>query len=383
MRHWRDMAMKIFIITAIMLICSAALFAQKETYEQQKQKEKEQWEEQNRREKEAWEQQAEQERQRWQDMMDRESAAWQTHVEAVKKKWEDMKFSDVRLWVGYGQDNDSRFQADFENGNLKIEVLGKEDDSPEALQQRAIEIMHQLLREKMRPDEEPILNDQLEIDPAANQIPAGYVDVKKYRSPEGREYEKMIVNIPFREDHLRVRSQRVVSLVQSYSQKYSINPQLVMAIIHTESSFNPKAISTFRKPGGGTGHAYGLMQLVPAYGGREAYEFLGGRGEPSPAVLFDPEKNIEMGIVYLYKLKQHYFKSVSHLQNKRYLMTAGYNTGPHNVARAFGGQRDINAAIPVINAMEPPRLYNHLLYNLPYAETRNYLQKVTQRINLY
>lgn len=375
--------MKAFWVAMTMLIGVTSLFAQKETYEQQKQREKERWEEQSRKEKEAWEQQAKQERQRWQDMMDRESAAWQTHVEAVKKKWEDIKFSDVRVWVGYSQDNGSRFQADFENGNLKIEVLGGENDSPEALQQRAIEIMHRLLQERMRPDEEPILKDQLEIDPAANQIPTGYVDVNKYRAPDGREYEKMTVKIPFREDHLRVRSRRVVSLVQRYAQKYGINPQLVMAIIHTESSFNPKAISTFRKAGGGTGHAYGLMQLVPAYGGREAYKFLGGRGEPSPAVLFDPEKNIEMGIVYLYKLKQHYFKSVSHLQNKRYLMTAGYNTGPHNVARAFGSQRNINAAIPVINAMEPPRLYSHLLYNLPYAETRAYLRKVTQRISLY
>lgn len=375
--------MKTFIITAILLLYSAALFAQEETYEQQKQREKEQWEEQSRKEKEAWEEQAEQERRHWQDMMDRESAAWQAHVDAVKKKWEDMKFSDVRVWVGYSQDNDSRFQADFENGNLKIEVLGKENDPPEVLQQRAIEIMHKLLQERIRPDEEPILNDQLEIDPAANQIPAGYVDVNKYRAPDGREYEKMTVKIPFRQDHLRIRSQRTASLVQRYAQKYDINPQLVMAIIHTESSFNPKAISTFRKPGGGVGHAYGLMQLVPAYGGREAYEFLGGRGEPSPAVLFDPEKNIEMGIAYLYKLKQHYFKSVSHLQNKRYLMTAGYNTGPYNVARAFNGQRDINAAIPLINGMEPPRLYNHLLYHLPHAETRSYLQKVTQRVALY
>lgn len=375
--------MRFLWVIMMMLSAAASLFAQKEDWEQQRKKEKEQWEEQSRREKEAWEKQAAEERQRWQDMMDRESAAWQAHVEAVKKKWEEQKFSGVRVWVGYGQDNDSRFQADFENGNLKIEVLGTPGESPGALQQRAIEIMHRLLRERMRPQEEPILQDQLEIDPGATQIPPGYSDLKNYTSPEGRQYEKLTINIPFRQEHLRTRSQRVADIVQRHAQKYGIDPQLVMAIIHTESSFNPKAISTFRKPGGGTGHAYGLMQLVPAYGGREAHEFLGGRGEPPPAILFDPEKNIEMGIVYLYKLKQHYFGAVNHLQNKRYLMIAGYNTGPHNVARAFGGKRDINAALPVINSMEPPRLYSHLIYNLPYRETREYLQKVTQRVNLY
>jgi soluble lytic murein transglycosylase-like protein len=46
-------------------------------------------------------------------------------------------------------------------------------------------------------------------------------------------------NIPFRRDHLRIRAQRIAPAVQQYAAKYKVNPQLVMAIIHTESSFNP------------------------------------------------------------------------------------------------------------------------------------------------
>jgi membrane-bound lytic murein transglycosylase C len=375
--------MKRMILPLIFLLSYSVLFAQQESWEEQQQKEKERWEVRNRREKEAWEQQAALERQHWQDMIDRKSAAWQAHVEAVKKKWQEMKFSDVRVWVGYGENDNSRFQADFENGNLKIEVLGAENESQQALQQRAIEIMHQLLRERMRPDEQPILSNQLPIDSPEAGIPSNYINNENYVSPDGRSYEKMTVNIPFRQDHLRIRAQRIAPLVKQYAAKHNVSSQLVMAIIHTESSFNPKAISTFRRPDGRIGHAYGLMQLVPFYGGKEAYEYLGGRGEPSTALLFNPESNIELGIVYLSKLKHHYFGGVEDIQNRRYMMTAGYNTGPHNVARAFVGKRDVNAAIQVINTMQPQRLYTHLLYNLPYSETRHYLQKVTQRISLY
>ena len=61
-----------------------------------------------------------------------------------------------------------------------------------------------------------------------------------------------------------------------------INPKLVMAVIHTESAFNPKARSTFKRKNGRTGHAYGLMQLVPYSGGKEAYNYLGYNGNPTP-----------------------------------------------------------------------------------------------------
>lgn len=362
---------------------AAPLFGQQKTWEQQKQKEKNRWEERNRREKEAWDKQREAERLHWQDMIERESTAWNAHVEAVKKKWQDLKFSEVRVWVGYGENENSRFQADFENGSLKIEVLGEKGEDPGILQQRAIEILHQLLRERARPNEAPILDNQLEIDPAADRIPPGYVDIRSHLAPDGHTYEKMDVTIPFRQDHLRTRAQRVAPLVQQFARKYNVNPKLVMAVIHTESSFNPRAISTFRRSGRGVGHAYGLMQLVPFSGGKEAYQFLGGRGEPSAALLFDPRANIELGIVYLHKLEHHYFGAVGEALNRQYVMTAGYNTGPYNVARAFGGGRNISAAIPAINALPPPRLYQHLLYNLPYWETRDYLQKVILRISLY
>lgn len=377
--------MKKLTIVLFCLISVTSLWAQqqKRQWEEQRKKEREQWEQQNRREWEAWQQRNAAERQLWQDMIDRESAQWKAHVAAVRKLWQDIRFSDVRHWVGYGPNKSSRFEADFDNGKLTIDVLGTPNTSREKLQQQAIEILHQLLNTRAAPDEKPILQDQLPIAPATNRLPAKYMETRSYTAPDGENFQRLTINIPFRQNHLRIRAQQVAPVVERYCRKYNINPKLVMAIIHTESSFNPRAISTFARSGGGYGHAYGLMQLVPESGGREAMEVLGGRGAPSPGILLNPEKNIELGVAYLSKLKRVYFSGVTHILNQQYMMTAAYNTGPFNVARAFVQRKDINAAVVVVNRMQPAKVYTHLLYNLPHAETRNYLQKVISRMELY
>ena len=239
--------MKTLSIILACLFGFTLLWAQqdKRQWEEQQRKEREQWEAQNRREWEAWQKRNAAERQLWQDMIDRESAEWQAHVAAVRKLWEDIRFSDVKNWVGYGPNKSTRFQADFEEGKLTIDVLGSPNTPPEQLQQKAIEILHQVLNTRAAPNQNPILEDQLPIAPTAAQIPSQYVETRPYTAPTGENLQRMTINIPFRKDHLRIRAQRVAPFVQRYCRKYNINPKLVMAIIHTESSFNPRAIATF------------------------------------------------------------------------------------------------------------------------------------------
>jgi membrane-bound lytic murein transglycosylase C len=54
---------------------------------------------------------------------------------------------------------------------------------------------------------------------------------------------------------------------------------------------------------------------------------------------------------------------------------AAYNTGPRNVTRTFGSDR--NAALTSINGLEPTVLFEQLRSNLPSEETRQYVVKVT------
>ena len=114
-------------------------------------------------------------------------------------------------------------------------------------------------------------------------------------------------------------------LVQETAHKHRVDPNLVSAVISTESNWNTSAIS--RKG------ALGLMQLIP----ETALHF----GVQNP---FDPTQNVEAGVTYLSALLERYNGDLPKA-------LAAYNAGPRAVDR-WGGVPD-------------------------FRETREYVRKVT------
>jgi membrane-bound lytic murein transglycosylase C len=62
---------------------------------------------------------------------------------------------------------------------------------------------------------------------------------------------------------------------------------------------------------------------------------------------------------------------------------AAYNTGAGNVSRAINGTTNISKAIPSINKMSYDQLFNHLKNYLPHDETKDYIRKVTSKMQKY
>ena len=155
--------------------------------------------------------------------------------------------------------------------------------------------------------------------------------------------------------------------VEKYAKQYKLSPSLVYAVIRTESNFNPFAVSS--------APAYGMMQLVPSSGGREAFRAAKGRDEaPSRDYLFDAANNIELGTAYLGVLFDRQLDYVTNPISREYCVISAYNTGPGNVLRAFASDRV--SAVNSINSLEPPGVYERLRSKLPYEETRQYLVRV-------
>lgn len=155
--------------------------------------------------------------------------------------------------------------------------------------------------------------------------------------------------------------------VTRFAEHYKISPSLVFAVIRTESNFNPFAVSS--------APAYGLMQLVPSSGGRDAYRKAKGQDTaPTRDYLFDPENNIELGVAYLHVLSYDLLDEIENHVSREYCVISAYNTGSRNTYKAFSS--DSVDAVNRINGLEPPAVYDRLRTNLPYQETRDYLAKV-------
>jgi len=179
----------------------------------------------------------------WQDFVDLDSKKYKEFVKSVMNKWgKDAQFSDKKKWVRYGDKQKTRVVTDFEKGNLKIEALGKKGETKKQLLNKVQKVVKEVLSEKANPgDKSTILKNQLIEKITPNKIKDKYIKIASVKAPSGKEITKLIINIPFKKNYLKIRAKRVIPIVKKYAAKYNVAPKLIMAIIHTESAFNPRA----------------------------------------------------------------------------------------------------------------------------------------------
>ena len=202
------------------------------------------------------------------------------------------------------------------------------------------------------------------------------LEQEEVRGADGRVRRLARVRIRLGKEHLLVRAQRFYPLVLEQAERFGHDPALIMAMVHTESAFNPMAASA--------ANAYGLMQLVPSAGGLEAYRWLHQKDiAPTPAYLLRPRENIELGAAYLKILQDRTFKGVEHPESRLYCAVAAYNAGGGRVGHAFTGLSSVRASLPSINAAAPAQVLQRLKSHAPSVETRQYMERVFERAQLY
>jgi soluble lytic murein transglycosylase len=107
--------------------------------------------------------------------------------------------------------------------------------------------------------------------------------------------------------------------------KYNFNPLLITAIIKTESNFDPEAVSD--------SYAYGLCQ-VRRFIAPELAENIGIKWEGAEKTLFDPVKNIKIGVYYLSMLNRNF--------NDLKTAVIAYNQGPYNVQERLTNNQELS-----------------------------------------
>ncbi len=140
--------------------------------------------------------------------------------------------------------------------------------------------------------------------------------------------------------------------VTVYAEKYKLEPEMVYAIIRTESKFDPYAVSR-------TG-ARGLMQIQEGTAKDCIRELK--LTDITPDALFDPEINIQLGCYYFSKLLKQYHGSFINA-------AAAYNGGPGNVNRWLKEDANINEAGDLVK--------------IPFPETGNYIKRIQDAYQMY
>lgn len=334
-----------------------------------------------------------------------EQEAYAAFKKQVEKEWGkgNAVESTNKDWVEYSDDHKSRTVVDFEKGEAKIEIIvgGNEVQDTGELKRKLEEEVTRLMEnrgtskdydteyEKRRQlSEEPVLAGQVEtpeggkiskenLPEAVKEIvEKGEPKIEKVKGEDGEEREVVVFSLPLAPDHIRVRAKRYETEVEDFCRKYSFDPALVYAVIHTESYFNPKAKSYVP--------AYGLMQIVPHYAGKDAYRYVYGKDKrPTANYLYEPHNNVELGTAYLHLLYTRSFQQVKDSKSRMLCVIAAYNTGAGNVSRAFTGNTRLSNAISKINSYSYEDLYAYLSKRLPAQETRDYIRKVTERMQQY
>ena len=148
-----------------------------------------------------------------------------------------------------------------------------------------------------------------------------------------------------RETYPRLYEEEVLAA----SESYGLDPNLVFAVIRTESGFSPNAVSS--------AGAKGLMQIMQTTGEwvcwRQGTEYDASR-------IFEPEYNIDIGCHLLRYLIDRY-------DGELRFAIAAYNAG----------------AGAVDSWLKDPEKFDGEELTIPYPETKNYVKKVLDSYEKY
>lgn len=302
----------------------------------------------------------------------------------ARDKWGD-KDADMPgndKYVKYTDDYEAKAIIDFSAGRVTVQTISHTDQNTK-LRKAIITTLLSTADPRATDifsDEDPVFNGEpflygqvLDQDGVAIRFEwragrfAEHLIASQLQVNQTSKGERYSVTFPLVSNHHELRKNQYSTYVLAAAAKYQVSPTLIYAIIETESSFNPFAVSS--------SNAYGLMQIIPATAGKDVYTRIKNRpGQPTREVLFQPEYNIDIGAAYLHILDDVYLKKIIDPESREYTTISAYNGGAGNVFKTFSGNRD--RAPQVINGLSADEVYRRLVEDHPRSETRRYIQKV-------
>jgi len=342
------------------------------------------------------------------------ASALQQEQAKIRQQWPNAETSSAARWVNYSSDYQVKRVVDFEHNRIEVSLSGIYDGNKldfarlsEKVEKELQTTLSTTVAKALKEDPihqalmaaagvsggevsaELVLSELFESGaPTAGQIEKAAQTLMRnarirYQALNAalasipvQTGKKMTYVIPLPDNRIRRKVQQYRADVRANSRRFALNQDVILAIMHTESHFNPLARSHVP--------AFGLMQIVPGTAGKDATRKLFKAPKLlSPQYLYHPGRNIEVGAAYLHVLYYEYLKDIKNPESRLYYTIAAYNGGISNVARAFTGQASYNDAVDKINSMTPQQVLDRLVTKAPALETRQYLTKVLKRRSFY
>jgi membrane-bound lytic murein transglycosylase C len=314
-----------------------------------------------------------------------------TQLNRAKKllspKWDDPLLTSKNIWVEYSDSDDVRRRVDYKTGEIAVEILGDNLSKAEinqVVEKQLILLKNETTMNAAQKDKVISSSDKK----LATQIPNSQkmlpnldisalkkqLKISSFHQKNGQKIT--MITMKNTKKYIVKKGDSYLPAVLKIAKKWNVEPSLILAIMYTESHFNPLAQSHVP--------AYGLMQVVPTSAGRDVTRFyMGGEKVLKAGELFDPEFNINVGTAYLNILQAKYLKKVKNPQARVYLAIAAYNGGIGAVAKHFSGKASLIALANSVNKLSPEQVYHSLETRFPAKETRDYLTHVTGRQQYY
>ncbi|QOY51080.1 transglycosylase SLT domain-containing protein [Candidatus Sulfurimonas baltica] len=330
---------------------------------------------------------------------------YNNYKKELSNYWENPEMSTKKSWIAYTKDKKTRTNVNFEEEIIVVQTIANsQKEANENLQialAKVITVDTKTVQEndplevrlsKIRTPSsivisevksEPILSTVIFNKTPTKEDVASYVKktiesskVKSVKSNKIKHSKVYTLKVKMPKDAMIKRSKLYYTEVKKQAKVQELPVPLVFAIMHSESSFNPRARSHIP--------AYGLMQIVPKSAGIDTYQYLYKKKKlVSGTYLYNSKNNITMGSGYLHILYYKYLKDIKNNDSRLYCTIAAYNTGAGNIAWAFTKTHNMNKAAPLINALTPEQVYNKLIKDLRYDEPKEYLKKVSKRMSAY
>lgn len=324
-------------------------------------------------------------------------------------RWGNYKANNRKVWVNYAKEGDRRESINFKTGVVEVEFLVAKEVRLQSVRERAQKSLPTLLTiTPKQAFENDVVSQKVErwlkqhhkavvktaklsartkiMTPLIKNIESATVtqvnqladDLMTSAHIKSRHLGvKKVVTLTYKiPTNLVAKSAQYARRITEIADKENIPVPLVYAVMEAESNFNTYAKSATP--------AYGLMQIVPTSAGKDASLYLFGKSKIlAPSYLYNSDNNIAIGGAYLHILYHRYLQHIKDDTSRLYCIIAAYNIGVDNVAKSFVKSSNINQAVSKINTLSADEVYQHLQQNLPYNETKRYVENVVNLMAKY